>query len=82
MRVVNGYGLIRLGKSSLGSPRGEVVTTYKLAAQLPRATDGLAWTVLAEEVLRYRCLIHEQGLMTSRNPLTAKAELGLLIGVL
>jgi hypothetical protein len=82
MRVVTGYGKVRLGRTSLGTPKGDVVSMFKLAAGLPRTTGGEIWTATAvpgRKLAYYRCLIHDVGLTVSKHPFTLKGELSLQV---
>jgi hypothetical protein len=82
MKVVTGYGRVRLGRTSLGTPMGDVVNMFKLAVGLPVTTGGEIWTasaVTGRKPARYRCLIHDVGLTVSKHPFVLKGELSLQV---
>jgi hypothetical protein len=85
MRVVIGYGKVRLCRTSLGTPKGDVVSMFKLAMGLPRTTGGEIWTATAvprvpgRQLAYYRCLVHDVGLTVSNHPFTLKGELSLQV---
>ena len=83
MKVATGLGSVKLIRTALGTPRGDVVNMFKLAVGLPMTVGGEIWTVTAafpgRKPARYRCLIHDVGLTVSKHPFILKWELSLQV---